>query len=90
LTVSPNPFREKLRIAYSLGRNAKNINLKIYDAAGRFVKDFSRATPDALRPTQITWDGTDDAGEKVPSGIYFAELKASNGVREAKKIILLR
>ena len=93
----PNPFRRELVIKYQIADmdKASNACLKIYDAAGRLVKDFSRLTLDALRPTQIIWDGTDQNNRKVPAGVYFVRFVV-NPVGEAgdysktEKAILLR
>jgi len=71
LKVYPNPFQGLLRISYIVGRNAKNYALRVYDASGRLVKDFSRFTTYDLRPTGIIWDGTDDMGCPVQEGVYF-------------------
>ncbi len=46
-------------------------SLKIYDATGRLAKDFSVPTAYSLVPTSVTWDGGDNAGEKLPKGVYF-------------------
>ena len=60
----------------------------IYDATGRLVKDI-RLTPDAVRPTQISWDGRDDSGKNLPTGVYFLKL----GARDyfvTKTLLLIR
>jgi photosystem II stability/assembly factor-like uncharacterized protein len=102
LNIFPNPFSEKTEITYSVGRSVpsqgdenprlsdgtESIALKIYDVTGRLVKSF-RHTPDALRSTQITWDGTDDNGNKVPDGIYIIHLETEN-YKDFKKIVFLK
>ncbi len=85
----PNPFRRMTVIRFSIGQGAESIELKIYDAAGRLVKDFSRLTLDALRPTQIIWDGTDQNDRKVPAGVYFVRFEAGD-YKKTEKAILLR
>jgi len=89
-TLSPNPFREIVNLKFQFGRGqgAEGIELKIYDAAGRLVKDFSRLTLDALRPTQIVWDGTDQNNRKVPAGVYFVSFKAGDYSKTEKAILL--
>lgn len=86
----PNPFSEKTRIAYSVGRNTKNVDLKIYDISGRLVRDFLRFTNYDESSTQITWDGKDDNGVAVAAGIYFYQLKVGNKFSPVKKMLLLR
>ncbi len=86
LKISPNPFAKLTKISFGKGHSAKGIELKIYDAAGRVVKNFPRLTPDALRPTQISWDGTDHANQTLPPGVYFVQLQAGD-FTTTKKII---
>ncbi|NOR17874.1 T9SS type A sorting domain-containing protein [candidate division WOR-3 bacterium] len=85
----PNPFRRMTVIRFSIGQGAESIELKIYDAAGRLVKDFSHLALDALRPTQIIWDGTDQNDRKVPAGVYFVDFRAGD-YKKTEKAILLR
>lgn len=101
LSVYPNPFREKTDIRFQpapssgarpgisdMGDKIEYTKLKIYDVTGRLVKSF-RHTPDALRSTQITWDGTNDREDKVPEGIYFVRLETeSHSIM--RKIILIK
>ena len=89
--ISPNPFRRELVIKYQIADMDKtsNVSLKIYDAAGRLVKDFSRLALDALRPTQIIWDGTDQNDRQVPAGVYFVSFKTGD-YKKVEKAILLR
>ena len=89
LSVYPNPFRQMINISFSTGQSAKGIALKIYDVSGRLVKDFSRLTLDAQRPTLLSWYGTDDLGRQVPQGVYFLKAEGTDS-EEIKKIILLK
>jgi|GEM_PF-2503242 len=102
VVVYPNPFRSNVIINYALSskhyaQENKEVptaysllpTIRIYDAGGRLVKDFSRATPDALRSTQITWDGTDDFGRELSAGIYFVRFETED-YRVVKKAILLK
>ena len=92
LIIYPNPFSSlteiKFQSATQYGGQGKN-TLKIFDATGRLVKSFSLSTPFALRPTHITWDGTDAANRKLPSGVYFLKFKAGD-YSATKKLLLIR
>lgn len=88
LTLHPNPFRDIVEISYAIGRESGGEALEIYDATGRLVKSF-RLAPDALRSTQIRWDGTDNQNRKLSSGVYFIRLEIKD-YRETEKVILLR
>ena len=94
---SPNPFHSSTVIRYSLSDNRELTTdnqyavLKIYDASGRVVRTF-RVTP-CQHPCSsvysVVWDGKDDSGEKVTSGVYFYTLE-SGDYSAVKKSILLR
>ncbi len=86
LEIYPNPFRSKVNIAYTTVNGAGCKDLTIYDAVGRLIKDLtSYQSP----YNQVTWDGTDERGKKVSSGVYFIKFKAEN-YRETKKLLLIR
>jgi hypothetical protein len=91
--IYPNPFSKLVKISFNIGHSVESVSdeteLKIYDATGRLIKQFSRFTPDALHPTHISWDGTDDRGLAVPAGIYFIKLE-QNGFKKPTKIIRLK
>ncbi|MCK4673789.1 T9SS type A sorting domain-containing protein, partial [candidate division WOR-3 bacterium] len=65
------------------------IALRIYNSSGQLIKDFSRLTLDALRPTQIIWDGTDDMHRAVPAGVYFVHFTTGD-YKQVEKVILLK
>lgn len=100
LMLSPNPFRNNLRIGFSIesgsatlcGRNIRGQvpTLRIYDSSGRLIRNFSsRLTMDSKPFMTITWDGTDNLGNHLPAGIYFVRLTTEK-YQETKKVILLR
>jgi flagellar hook assembly protein FlgD len=62
------------------------VELKIYDVSGRVVKRFNHLT---ITPfNQITWDGSDGFGLKLPAGVYFATLAAGTK-RWTEKVVKL-
>lgn len=99
LTVSPNPFRtttyiskgppygDQERSDRTSRQNAKNIELKIYDASGRLLKSVSLLTPYSLLPT-VVWDGTDHSGHSVTAGVYFVRIDIDGRIY-TKQIIKL-
>jgi hypothetical protein len=84
---APNPWASGTRISYSLSAPGE-ASLAVYDALGRRVRAFS---PHALRltPHEVFWDGRDDGGRRVPSGVYFYRLQAG-GYSDTKKMVLIR
>ncbi len=88
LTVSPNPFTNKVNITYCPEKKAESIELKIYNVGGRLVKDFSLSTGHFLLGTAVSWDGRDNKDKKVPPGIYFVKLSSNNFVSVGKIILV--
>jgi len=92
LSVSSNPFKERLMIRYAgsiihdTRCTVQDINLKIYDVAGRIVKQFNHLTN---YQSSVIWFGDDDSGRKLPSGVYLIRLE-SDGFKKTEKVILLR
>ncbi|UCG93061.1 MAG: VCBS repeat-containing protein [candidate division WOR-3 bacterium] len=88
LRISPNPFRHKTEIRFQL-LNARDCELKIYDATGRLIKQFNRLTNHQSLINQVSWDGTDDLKREVPNGVYFCRIK-SEDLTMTKQIILIK
>ncbi len=85
--VIPNPTSGNVAVIFSLPRNA-DIELKIYDAAGRLVKSLVKDRLNAGLH-RISWDGLDEELKAVPSGIYFLRLRAGTAA-ETRKLLLVR
>jgi hypothetical protein len=83
----PNPFNPRTTIAFTIPK-ASEISLSIYDISGKFVKSLINE-PMAAGYHSVIWDGTDDNGSSVASGVYFYKLK-SKGYEETKRMILLK
>jgi len=89
LQVSPNPFKDKLNIRYQIPEKNR-VNMKIYNAAGLLVKDFSLYSSGIGGQVSVkVWDGKDNSGQQVPSGVYFVRLETPNK-SITKKIIKLK
>ncbi len=84
----PNPFNPSTMINYQLPMNS-NVSLKIFDILGREVITLVNEHKPAGNYT-VEWNGTNSAGQKVGSGIYFYQLKTGSGFVETKKMLLLR
>ena len=73
----------------SLGTGKQDISLKIYDVSGRIVKVFN-LTSDLLLPASvISWDGTNDSGQRLPAGVYIIRVY-SRDFEKIEKVILLK
>jgi hypothetical protein len=82
----PNPFNPSTVIAFTLPRPAP-MRLEVYDAAGRRIRTLASEHMSA-GPRSVVWDGRDNAGRLVASGVYFCRLSAGD-LRATKKMILL-
>jgi hypothetical protein len=89
ISAAPNPFRDQTNISFSIGHSVKSIAIKIYDASGRLVKSFSPPSALSPLPSALSWDGTDQTGRRVPSGVYFIHCQA-DAKRQVEKIILTK
>ena len=83
----PNPFNPETTIKYNLAEGT-NVSLRIYNVVGQVVRTLVAEPQSAGRYT-VRWNGSDDRGVSVSSGIYFYELR-SNGFQDVKKLMLLK
>jgi len=78
----PNPFNPATEIRFRLAR-AMTVSLAVHDLRGRRVRTLVAAALPA-GPHAAAWNGRDDDGRPVPSGVYVAELRAGGVVRTEK------
>ncbi|MEZ4744606.1 MAG: choice-of-anchor D domain-containing protein [Calditrichia bacterium] len=83
----PNPFNPTTTIQFGLPVDAM-VSLNIYNARGQLVKALANGTMPA-GVHQIAWNGTDEGGTIVASGMYFYMLQ-SGDFRETRRMILLK
>jgi hypothetical protein len=83
----PNPFNPSTRIGFSLASRS-DVRLEIYDIAGRLVKRLLQAElPGGDHAVQ--WNGRDDGGNEVASGVYFYRFVAGD-FESSQRMVLLR
>lgn len=83
----PNPFNPETRIRYSIPQ-AGFVSVKIFRIDGELVKTLENNDKAAGR-YEVVWNGTNDSGIKVSSGVYFYRIQ-SNDFSLVKKMILLK
>ncbi len=85
----PNPFNVQTQISFFVSKNAKGtINLTIYNLLGQPIRHLLKN--ESKRGEMIqTWDGLDDDGKEVSTGVYFYELRIGNQ-RSVKKAVLVK
>ncbi|MCC7430104.1 CotH kinase family protein [bacterium] len=81
----PNPFNPTTTINYEFKAQNRKGNLVIFNLLGEKVKTFS-----LKKNGKILWNGTDENGNLVSSGIYFYRLETAEGFSESKKMIFLK
>ncbi|HDQ99419.1 MAG TPA: hypothetical protein ENN51_03940, partial [candidate division WOR-3 bacterium] len=81
LTAGRNPSAGPIELGYTLARTG-NAVLAVTDASGRKVRTLVSGRTGQGRHS-VRWDGRDDAGRRLPAGVYFCRLDAdeSAGVR---------
>jgi hypothetical protein len=84
---TPNPFNPTTQIAFALP-SASKVNLTIYNVLGQQVKTLVDDYMNAGYQS-VTWDGTDDYGGAVASGVYFYRISAEQ-FSDTKKMLLLK
>ena len=83
----PNPFSTEMKIKYSIPEEVF-VTLKIYDIRGRLVKKLVDEVKRSGRYV-VQWNGKNDTGRDMPSGVYFCTIRAGN-FSCTNKIILVR
>ena len=83
----PNPFNPTTIISYSIP-NVSYVSLKIYDILGREVKTLINSEQN-IGIHNVQWNGDNNYGSKVSSGIYLYKLEAGNFTK-TKKLVLLK
>ena len=72
---TPNPFNPMTQIHFDLAHDS-HVSLQIYDVAGRLVRGLANEKMTAGFGKKVVWNGLDDAGRRVSSGVYFYRLEA--------------
>lgn len=84
----PNPFNPRTRIAFDLSVPGRT-RLVVYDLAGRLVRVLVDRNLGA-GPHQFVWNGTDQDGRQVASGVYLYALQPEKGTAQVRKMTLLK
>jgi hypothetical protein len=83
----PNPFNPETQVRYDLPVSG-HVKLSIFNVLGQRVRVLVDERQDAGHKSVI-WDGRDNSGQEVASGIYFYKISAEN-YRKTKKMVLLK
>ncbi|MCB1182089.1 S8 family serine peptidase [bacterium] len=83
---APNPFNPMTEIRFSLPKDGRVV-LKVYDVRGSLVRTLADGRFVAGRHVRV-WQGQDDAGRSMPSGVYFYRLQAGDEVFTRRMTLL--
>jgi hypothetical protein len=84
----PNPFNPGTTITFDISSRTA-VDLKVFDTGGRLVRTLISGETYGIGAWEIDWDGRNDEGRDVPSGIYFCVLEAA-GVTDSRKLVIIR
>ena len=82
----PNPFNNRTKISFSLGVEGR-YSILIFNLRGQLVKNLISKFGQKGN-YEVKWDGTNNFGQKVVSGVYICRLKTLNGISDNKMILL--
>jgi uncharacterized repeat protein (TIGR01451 family) len=83
----PNPFTGQMSYAYEIVGGDQPVDIGVYNVAGRLVKSLAKSSMPAGRHT-ATWNGTDEAGARVPGGVYFVRVRLGADTQQHRVIFL--
>jgi len=84
---APNPTAGGAQIQYSLPQEA-SVQLTVYSVTGRSVRTLIQGIqPAGIR--RVSWDGQDEMGRLVPSGVYFYSLETT-GITATRPVVVIR
>jgi hypothetical protein len=84
--ASPNPFPASTRLSYEVPARGGAVKLAVYDVTGRRVKTLVDEVQ-APGARAVDWDGTDERGRAVSSGVYLAHLEAAGEARVLRLLL---
>jgi len=86
----PNPLRSAAVTLPLLipARTTQDVVVGIHDVAGRLVRRLHAGGALPAGPTTLSWDGTDDSGQRVAAGIYLVYVRSGGTTRERKLVVL--
>ena len=83
----PNPFNPSTDIQFTVGKDAL-VSLNIYDIQGRLVSSLVDNSFYSSGSYKITWDGNNQHGTQVPSGMYMYKLVSEHQTVSRKMVLM--
>ena len=88
----PNPFNPTTTITYDIGLLdglRQNVSINVYNLLGQNIATLVE-NKDQIGQFKIQWDGYDNFGQQMASGVYFIQLTTKTGIVKNKKMMLLK
>lgn len=85
----PNPFNPVTTIPFLINGAASNVQLTVYNVLGQKVKTIFNGVLQEGN-YQFSWNGTNNSGQQVPSGMYFYELIVGKSNRQVRGMMLIK
>jgi uncharacterized repeat protein (TIGR01451 family) len=85
----PNPFNATTAFAYEVGADAAQVDIAVYDVAGKLVRKVVSGVQAAGRHT-ATWDGRSDEGVRVIRGVYFVRTTIAGAKANLQRVIFVQ
>lgn len=84
---TPNPFNPATSISFAVPKDSGFVTLSIHSVDGRYARRLVATNLSAGKHT-VVWLGRDDAGRKLPSGVYVASLRSGDEICNRKLAIV--
>jgi flagellar hook assembly protein FlgD len=88
LSTYPNPFAGQVNIRYNLEK-ASGVKLQVYNLRGQLLKTIISDRQSKGEQLAV-WEGTDDAGRQLASGIYFLRTSIDGKPQRPQRLILAK
>jgi hypothetical protein len=87
VSLSPNPFNPSTTVRFTLPA-AMPVTAEVWSVEGARVRTLSKTRHFGPGDNLLTWDGLDDRGSPVASGVYFVRLETRVGVQTRRAVLL--
>ena len=89
ITNYPNPFNPSTTISFNLQKAGKDTKIAIYNLKGQKVRELKLSNA-KIGENKIIWNGKDDSGKKVASGVYLYSLIQDGKMLKTKKMVMVK
>ncbi|XZF12584.1 type IX secretion system sortase PorU [Chitinophagaceae bacterium MMS25-I14] len=93
----PNPFKDNTHFVFEHNHPDEqlDVTIRIFNTSGALARTLKQSfTPSGSRSSELIWDGTDESGAKLPSGVYIYRINISTakGIQQSayQKLVLIR